>query len=268
MAQNEREILEAVARGEMSPDEAARLFEGAGYDDAPPPPPPPPPGGEALKVRVSAAARPVRLIGDPSVTEASADGPHRAHREGDTLVIEGSVDPFDEDGFTFEPRRPWHWQSAIRRFAEPLVVRVNPSTPVDIELNAGSLSVAGIHAPLGVVVAAGSARLDDVTGPLDIETRAGAVRITGRIEAGDSRIRCEAGSVNVRLTHGSSVRVMARAELGRVRIDGVHSHDRLTGSQREITVGSGAATLTVEATMGTIDIHTEDSFAAQAGGRW
>jgi hypothetical protein len=283
MPYDEREILEAVARGEMTPDEAARLFEEGAQppppprpDDPPPPPPPrpddqappPPQGGPARRVQVVATARNVRLIGDHSVTEASADGPHRARREGDTLVIEGNADPFDSDGFSFEARRPWHWQWAIRRIAEPLVVRVNPATPVDIELNAGSLSVVGIHARLGVVVAAGSARLDDVSGPLDIETRAGAVRISGRIDSGESRIRCEAGSVNVRLAEGSSVRVVARAELGRVRIDGVHGHDRLTGGQREVTIGSGAASLTVEAAMGTIDISSHDHVTASTGSPW
>src|SRR5713101_209979 len=270
MPYDEREILGAVARGEMTPDEAARLFETGSNETPPPTPPPPPPpplGGEAVQVRVLATARNGRVLGDPSVSEARAEGPNRAHREGGTLVIEGTVDPFDEGGFSFEARRPWHWQSAIRRIAEPLVVRVNPATPVDIEVSAGSLSVAGIHAPLGVVMAAGSARLDDVTGPVDIEARAGTVRLSGRIESGDSRVRCEAGSVNVRLARGSNVRVTARADLGRVRVDGASSHDRLMGSHREVTVGEGAATLTVEAAMGTVDIQSEDPYATPAGRR-
>src|SRR5713101_6692347 len=231
MPYDEREILGAVARGEMTPDEAARLFETGSNETPPPTPPPPPPpplGGEAVQVRVLATARNGRVLGDPSVSEARAEGPNLAHREGGTLVIEGTVDPFDEGGFSFEARRPWHWQSAIRRIAEPLVVRVNPATPVDIE------------------------------------ARAGTVRLSGRIESGDSRVRCEAGSVNVRLARGSNVRVTARADLGRVRVDGASSHDRLMGLHREVTVGEGAATLTVEAAMGTVDIQSEDPYATPA----
>jgi len=41
------------------------------------------------------------IIGDPSVREAVAEGPHIARREGDTLVIEGD-DEFDmRSGFMF-----------------------------------------------------------------------------------------------------------------------------------------------------------------------
>jgi hypothetical protein len=279
MTMTEREILEAVATGRMTPDQAAELLETAnsprggepseGRDAEPSDPTAgagPTPG---FRVRISATARGVRVVGDPSVAEATVEGSHRAHRDGDTLFIDGNIELDDVGGFTFEGRRPpWHRQWANwRRFAEQLVVRVNPSCPVDAEVSAGSLVVVGVTGPLRVVVAAGSARVDGIGSPFDIETRAGAVRVRGRLDAGESRIRCEAGSVNVHLARGSDVRVRARTDLGRVRVHGVSGHEPPLGGQREVTVGAGTATLDIETAMGSVDIHSEDAVAA-AGSRW
>jgi hypothetical protein len=312
MTMTEREILEAVATGRMSPDEAAQRLSdtrapspgepadgrdsgpGNGHDqysrdadggdadgrdangrnadgqDAEPGRPSPDTGPvTGFRVRISATARGVRVIGDPSVTEAKVEGSHRAHREGDTLFIDGNPDLDDVGGFMFEGHRPpWHRQWANwRRFAEQLVVRVNPGCPVDAEVSAGSLVVVGVTGPLRIVLAAGSARVDGSASPFDIETRAGAVRVRGRLDAGDSRIRCEAGSVNVHLARGSDVRVRARTDLGRVRLHGVSGHEPQLGSQREVVIGAGTANLEIETAMGSVDIHSEEPVAA-AGGRW
>ncbi|HSS08830.1 MAG TPA: hypothetical protein VLL25_03035 [Acidimicrobiales bacterium] len=279
MTMTHREILEAVAAGRMTPDQAAELFEtpntaqssdGDEGRDAEPSHPQAGAGPTSgFRVRISATARSVRVVGDPSVTEATVEGSHRAHRDGDTLFIDGNVEVDDVGGFAFEGRRPpWHRQWANwRRFAEQLVVRVNPTSPIDAEVSAGSLVVVGVTGPLRVVVAAGSARLDGISSPFDIETRAGAVRVRGRLDAGESRIRCEAGSVNVHLTRGSDVRVRARTDLGRVRVHGLPGHEPQLGGQRELTIGAGTASLDIETAMGSVDIHTEEPVAT-AGSRW
>jgi hypothetical protein len=209
------------------------------------------------------------VVGDPTVTEATVEGTHRVHREGSTLFVDGNLELDDPGSFTFEGRRaPWHRQWANwRRFAEQLVVRVHPDCPVDAEVSAGSLVMVGVTGPVHVVIAAGSARLDGIASPFDIEARAGAVRVRGRLDAGDSRIRCEAGSVNVQLTRGSDVRVRARADLGRVRLQGASGHEPQLGSQREMTIGAGKATLDIETAMGSVDVHSEEPLAA-AGSRW
>jgi hypothetical protein len=279
MTMTQREILEAVAAGRMTPDQAAELFETSnttqsseadeGRDAEPSRPSAGAGPTSGFRVRISATARSVRVVGDPSVTEATVEGSHRAHRDGDVLFIDGNVEVDDVGGFAFEGRRPpWHRQWANwRRFAEQLVVRVNPTAPIDAEVSAGSLVVVGVTGPLRVVVAAGSARLDQISSPFDIETRAGAVRIRGRLDAGESRIRCEAGSVNVHLTRGSDVRVRARTDLGRVRVHGMPGHEPQLGGQRELTIGAGTASLDIETAMGSVDIHTEEPVAA-AGSRW
>lgn len=269
----EREILAEVAAGRLSPEEAADALANPPPADAPGPPPDPPSPNGGFRLKVSATARSVRIVGDVSVAEATVEGRHRAERTGDTLVVEGSVRPEEEVGFIFEGpghwHRPWHhW----RHLTEPLVIRVKPTVPVDVEVSAGSLNVQGMSGPLSVVVAAGSARLDDVTGPLEVEMRAGAVRISGRIEAHNSHIRCEAGSVGLHLDRGSDVTVRARADLGRVRVHGLPvppvggPTDSAFGGNREVTIGAGTATIDIETTMGSIELFS-DEWLATSGDR-
>jgi hypothetical protein len=303
MERVDREILEAVAQGRMTPEEAAaRLEQGAAAstqedtstavaragqvadepgqaDGATAPNSDPAPAartsgesgreGRATQVRIAAAARTVRVIGDPSVNEAEIDGPHRAWREGDTLVVSGGEDT--ESGFSFRSRRRSHrdwrdWSDLAewRRITEPLVVRVNPGLGLTVELSAGSLSVLGMHGPVGADLAAGSARFESVTGPLDISTRAGSVRVQGRLAEGSSRIRCDAGSVSVRLDPGSSVRVRAHVDLGRVRFHGPGGDSSGTG---EVVVGGGGALLEIDATMASVDIMVHDPMVASPAGR-
>lgn len=75
MRMTTREVLEAVAAGRMSPDEAAvRLAERD-------------PGVALRRVKVRAATRTVRVVGDPGVSEVAVEGLHEVRREGDTLVV-------------------------------------------------------------------------------------------------------------------------------------------------------------------------------------
>ena len=88
-----KDILNRVARGEISPEEGATLLDdlAAGRATATAPPP----GPAATRVRVRRALGSIIIEGDNSVREAVvASGRHSAHREGDTLVIEGD----DESG--------------------------------------------------------------------------------------------------------------------------------------------------------------------------
>jgi hypothetical protein len=293
----DREILEAVAEGRMSPDEAATLLEqarvrewgattgadatdatvaadtaaGAGKvgftSDFAGDAGAAAPGSAALVagVRISAAARTVRIIGDPSVNEAEIDGVHRAWREGDTLNISGG-DDIGGQGFSFRSRRrsyrdwrDWPEMAEWRRITEPLVVRVNPRLAVVAELSAGSLSVLGINGPVTADLAAGSARLESVSGPLDVTARAGSVRIQGQLTSGTSRVRCDAGSVAIRLDPGSSVRVRAHVELGRVRMHG--QGGELSGAC-DVVVGGGEGLLDIEAAMASVDITAADPVMA------
>ena len=95
MTDAKREILNQVAQGDLTPEEAeARLAEldrpaPGGADAAAAP------AEAATKVRIVRIAGAAEIIGDPTVKEAVADGPHDVHREGTTLVIESRPAPGD-----------------------------------------------------------------------------------------------------------------------------------------------------------------------------
>src|SRR4051794_25955788 len=88
MSPERRQILEQVARGELTPEEAEDLLREA--DDSPPSPAPD--SAAIVKVVVRAGAGALEIVGDPEVAQADVDGPHRASIEGDTLVIRGDID--------------------------------------------------------------------------------------------------------------------------------------------------------------------------------
>ena len=291
MEDERRAVLERVARGEITPTEAASLLEEletkpsesptADEDDprdwakdwdrqpewAPTPPPdrqPPPQGGEgpAVRIRVVCTIGTADIIGDPSVREAVADGPHLARREGDMLVIRGQ-DLSQEMGpgfmFGWDETSRWgdrgrHRMHRMRRhhhnFA-PLRVRVNPDLPLDVENQAGRLRIRGVHGPIKATVQAGGTDIDDFRSPVDLTVQAGSVRARGRLDEGASRIRCEAGSVRIHLERGSSVRVTTRATLGKVHVP--------TGDGRSpVTIGGGAGTLDIDTTMGAVRVTADE----------
>jgi hypothetical protein len=259
--ERQRQILTDVAEGRLRPEEAATLL-----DEVTGPTEERPASGPGLRrVRLLGTFRLATVVGDPAVREAVADGPHSARREGDTLVLRSDLDEDEWPGFSFgRVHRPWwSWTGAepgwTARWPRPLAVRMHPDLPLDVELTAGTLRFERLSGPLRVEVSAGSARLDDVRGPLDVSLSAGSVRVAGVLDRGASRIRCEAGSVHVHLEPGSSVRVRGRAELGRVTLPGERDATSwmIGAGSREVTVGAGAATLDVEAAMGSVVVSAD-----------
>jgi hypothetical protein len=238
-----KEILNRVARGEVSPEEGAALLDdlAAGRTTVTAPPP----GPAAGRVRVRRALGSIVIEGDPSVREAMATGRHSARRDGDTLVIEGD-DESGEFAFLWAGRRQIRFGRPDH--AHPLRVKVHPDLPLEVETQAGTLRVEGVRAPIKASVQAGSARLEGFEGSLDLELQAGSVRGRGRLTTGHSHIRCEAGTVRLELMSGSSVRISGKSALGSVQVDG-GSFDN--GSW---VIGDGEATLDVEATMGSVRV--------------
>src|SRR6266540_3385886 len=58
----------------------------------------------------------------------------------------------------------WALLDAFRRFGEELTVRMRPDLALDASVTAGSLKIAGVTGPLRVAVAGGSAKLDRFAG--------------------------------------------------------------------------------------------------------
>jgi hypothetical protein len=278
MQDERRAVLERVARGELSPAEAASLLEelesaeepqrdprdwAADWDEPaarpePHAPPQPPPAGGAARIRVVRSVGVADVVGDPTVHEAVADGPHVARREGDTLVIEGQDDWDMGPGFQFnwgESRHERHLRMRRRlrgrAWGEPprLRVRINPDLPLDVDASAGKLRVHGVHGPIRANVQAGSLDITDFRSPFDLNVQAGSVSARGRLDQGAARVNCEAGGVRVLLERGSSVRVTAHSTLGKVSFDG--------DARSPWIVGGGEATLDVAATLGSVRVSAE-----------
>ena len=259
-----REILTLVAAGSLSAEEAAVQLDSLA-PEAPtaeptrPPagPPTPPTGSTARQIKVISQFGSAEIVGDPSVAVAIADGPHRARQEGDTLVIEH--EPLDDsDSFSFGRGST---RVAINGFdiqRRKLTVRMNPDMALVANVQAGNVRVDGVHGPITSEVLAGNCKVSDFRGTLNLIVQAGNVAASGRLDSGASKVRCEMGSVKINLEKGSSVRITARTTLGKVAIEDEAGERPIVGqSGREVTVGSGAATLDVECTMGSVRVAVD-----------
>jgi hypothetical protein len=274
MDEKQRAILNEVAEGRLSPEAAEDLlYEAEQADRAGDLPRPP----GVRRVRVVGALQLARVVGDPTVREAVAEGPHVAQRDGDTLVITGrhgdplGPGPGPGPEFVFGPEGPSGGLLGLAGRALRLTVRMHPELALEVQLEAGSLSVEGVSGPLRATVEAGSARIERFRGPLDLAVEAGSVQASGVLDQGASHIHCQAGSVGVHLERGSSVRIAARSQLGRVALPGESGAGTGTstgagtgvaswsvgGATRQVTVGAGSATLDVEAELGNVTVTAD-----------
>jgi hypothetical protein len=207
----------------------------------------------ARRVVIRAVGRRVRLIGEPSVTTVSVDGPHVIRRDGDTVSVtsEGELGA-SLDGFTLMRSRSFEdIRDSFLGLRRELAVRVNPSLEVEVEVTAGGLTVERVPNLTQVRVTAGSAKLVDSDGPLDLLVQAGSARVEMSPTKGKSRLRVESGSLDVRLGDRADVRVRTDAQLGKV----VWHGSQHQGSAEEVTVGSGGSLLDLEVVMGSAQVR-------------
>jgi hypothetical protein len=207
----------------------------------------------ARRVVIRAVGRRVKLIGEPSVTTVSVDGPHVIRRDGDTVSVtsEGELGA-SLDGFTLMRSRSLDdIRDSFLGLRRELAVRVNPSLEVEVEVTAGGLTAERVPNLSQVRVTAGSAKLVGSDGPLDLLVQAGSARVDMSPTKGKSRLRVESGSLDVRLGERADVRVRTDAQLGKV----VWHGSRHQGSAEEVTVGSGGSLLDLEVVMGSAQIR-------------
>lgn len=246
-----KQVLDAVAAGKLSPDEAATLLDQikAKEDEGKQQTQAPAAATKPKKVRIRAVGRRVKIVGEPFVTTVAVDGPHVVRQDGDTLLI-SSEGEFGAslDGFTLTPPRSIRdVQQKLMDLGRELSIRVNPALEIEAEITAGSINAE--RAPLleQVRVTAGSARVRDVEGPIDVLVQAGSAQVEGKIVNGRSRLRVESGSLQLRLLQGSSVRIRPDAQLGRIQWD---PPTRPGKESDEQVVGAGDARLDLEVVMG------------------
>jgi hypothetical protein len=259
-----REILSQVAAGTLTAEEGAARLDSL---DATPPAHETTTAPQAPALSAGTASRQVKvvsqfgsaeIVGDPSVTYAVADGPHRARQDGETMVIEHVL--FDDNNsFSFgrgEQRRVVNGGFDIQR--RKLTVRMNPDLALVASVQAGNVRVDGVRGPISIEVQAGNCMVDGFRGPLNLVAQAGNISANGLLDGGASKVRCEMGSVKINLVKGSSVRITARTTMGKVAIDGDGGERAMVGQAgRDVTIGSGAGTLEVECTMGNVRVHAD-----------
>ena len=250
-----REILTQVAAGTLTPTDAATRLDEVERAQTQAP-------ASQLTSNADSAVRGVRVrsdygriivLGDASVDQATADGPHVARREEGIFVIE-TDQRFDGD-FWFGQRDGGHWWDSFR--GPTVTVRMNPRLEAWISADAGSVTVRDVLAPIHAEVQAGSLVIQGFVGPLDLAASAGSIRAEGSLREGSSRIRCEMGSIRIALAPDSDVRVSAIANMGKVNIDDgtqERGRGRHWGERQEAVYGSGTASLDIESEMGSVTV--------------
>ena len=260
MEDAKRSILDRVVAGTITPEEAAAQLDRLEAATAPfsipvataesPDPGEEPRVSDLAVVRVVNQMGSVMVIGDASVQDVVAEGPHVARREGRTMIIE--VEPLgSHGGFRFG-----HVGIELGD-GRRLVVRMNPALALDAEVQAGSLKVHHVAGPIRAVVQAGSTNIEDCTGPYDIIVSAGSFKARTRVATGESKIRCEAGSVKIHLLEGSSCRINAQTTMGKIVLPGGRGSSPGFGDHDEVTIGGGAANLDIRSTMGSVLVSSD-----------
>lgn len=203
------------------------------------------------RISVRAVGRRVRIVGDPSVATASAEGPHVLRRNGSVLEVtsDGEIGP-NLDGFSI--LRPPRSLDEVRAMGlgKELYLRINPAIIVDVEVTAGHLQCAKLPYLGKVRVTAGGAELSDIAEVNDVLVQAGSATVKGSIATGRSRVRVESGQLTIDLADDSNVTVRGEAQLGRISWSGSH-----TGQVDEVVLGNGSARLDVGVVMGWANIH-------------
>ena len=258
-----RQILEGVKDKTYTPEEALRLL--TDLQEAPPAPSGShgragKGGSEIRLLRIRHEIGTVMVRGDPSVAQYHVSGPHSVEQDGGEVVISGDSS-FVGVGWVMGPgeRRPrWRWPGKGQRDHAVLEVDVNPSTPIDVHVDAGRLRVVGMRAPVTAHVELGSLVVKDTVGPIDLKIESGTIDARGAV-TGRSRISCELGKVIAHLDSASDVRVKAKCTLGSVSLgDGEPRRKRAgVGSAGELQVGDGSGELDIRVEAGSIRVGVD-----------
>ena len=244
-----RKLLDRVASGDVSPEEGRRILDDLVSDTSADFPLE---RRRVRQVRVVRSTANAEIVGDAAIREVMAVGANASRRDGGTLVIDGFHGNGNGDGARLRLHRRDHRLSRADN-GESLRVRMNPNLPLEVEGRAGSVRVRDVMGPIRCAALAGSTSIEGFVGPLNVSLNAGSIRLRGRLDRGHSTVSCGSGSILINLEAGSSVRVSTRSTSAHVRMDG-----RKEG--HEWVIGDGRATLTIEATTGSIRLTSDTPF--------
>lgn len=256
MTDDLKDLLNRVASGELSPEDAQAQLQAT----APAPRPTPgqePPAEPVERIVVRGSAVRLTVVGDPTVATAVAEGPHRVSHVGHTLTIHSDLSSGDYE--TEVPRSAFAtWLTTVNRAGANLVVRINPNLPVEVLNVAGSLELSGIRAQASVGVEAGSAKVHDGSGPLALSVASGSADVDWQFH-GDSSVSTDLGSARVHVLPGSDVAIRAEATLGMasIRLGDGSVIKASPNTHPPVVVGSGAGHLAVTSRLGSVVVTVE-----------
>jgi len=242
-----RDVLTRVAEGDLDPDEAARLLDAdAPRPTAPRPATPDVDGVAGILVRATGVK--LRVIADPSVDTAVADGPHSLRRDGATFVLEA---PGEAAG-TGEAPRFLSWVPAVWTGGrgERVTVRVNPGLPLTVEATACSVEVTGLAADLALAAVSCAVKVREHRGCVSGTASMCSVEVAGEI-SGPGSFSCELGSLSMRLLPGSDALVTVASEMSSLRVGEARVQGGPGGSAPQTLVaGAGSTPYDIRVLMG------------------
>jgi len=250
MSDELRDLLNQVAAGQISPEDAESALQKASPSTEPVEEELAPEPVRRITVRGSA----VRLVvvADPEVDTAIAEGPHRVSHVGDRLTVHSDLRVGEYEAEA--PKSTFaSWLSNVNRAGSTLRVRVNPHLPLDVLNVAGSLELAGMQAPTSVGVEAGSAKLHDGAGQLTLSVASGSADVEWQFH-GESSVTTDLGSARLTALPGSDVQITAEATLGLATIrlaDGTTIKATAEGHP-PVRAGAGTGRLTASTRLGSL----------------
>ena len=250
MSDELRDLLNQVAAGQISPEDAQSALQKASPSTEPVEEEVAPEPVRRITVRGSA----VRLVvvADPEVDTAIAEGPHRVSHVGDRLTVHSDLRVGEYEAEA--PKSTFaSWLSNVNRAGSTLRVRVNPFLPLDVLNVAGSLELAGMQAPTSVGVEAGSAKLHDGAGQLTLSVASGSADVEWQFH-GESSVTTDLGSARLAALPGSDVLITAEATLGLATIrlaDGTTIKATAEGHP-PVRAGAGTGRLTASTRLGSL----------------
>ncbi len=245
------EVLAAVAAGQLTPEEASTLIDSLRTPTAVTRSD----GERITEVFIKTGGARLIVIGDPTITEAVAEGIHRMERSNGTLLI--TTNQAQGDYSTTPPRsafRSW-LDSWMERAGQTLTVRVNPALPLRVLNVGGSLELTGMHGGASVGIEAGSATLDAGSGPLNLDVASGSAKVHWRF-TGSSTIKADMGSASIHVLPSSDVVITAEASLGQATVQSPEAFYKTSGDESTpgLAVGNGAGRLHIAARMGSAKV--------------
>ena len=250
MSDELRNLLNRVASGEISPEQAESTLKESGASTPPPEDQPEPEQVRRISVRGSAVR--LVIVGDPSVDTAVAEGPHRVSHVGDRLTVHSDLRVGEYEAEA--PKSTFAtWLSNVNRAGSTLRVRVNPDLPLEVLNVAGSLELSGVRGVTSVGVEAGSAKLHDGAGPLTLSVASGSADVEWQF-TGDCSVSTDLGSARLNALPGSDVTITAEATLGlgTIRLADGTTIKTTPEGHPPVAAGAGTGRLTATTRLGSL----------------